>query len=202
MTAARTCEIAGHPAWERGLFARPALPLRRRGAVETLVWVVRPASLPIRGNVYTDGSFRDGFVPELGREGWSFVILDDDGNVAASAYGIPPPWCNGIEGAEAWALYQALLYTLPCLSLYWTDCLPLLTAVMKGPVVASDPRNCLARIHGMIHTQLDEGTAGNVGWMPAHLTDREIGVAVKSNDALVTVADLKGNTMADTLAKV
>ena len=49
-------------------------------------------------------------------------------------------------------MYQSLLYTLPEQCKYWPDCYPVKTAVAKGPDVATDPRNPLARIHGMLHT--------------------------------------------------
>ena len=198
---AHSCDVAGHPAWERALVPRPPMPLRKRMPTETLVWVVKPQSLLVNVTLYTDGSYRDGEVQELGREGWAFTAFDDQGTTVGAAFGVPPPWVKGIEGAEAWALLQALRFSLPAECTYWVDCLPLLTAVGKGPSSALDPKNVLARVHGLIHANLDDDAAKQVGWMPAHLSRKEIGIAKKSNEELVTLQDLRGNTIADVLAK-
>ena len=112
---ARTCEVRGHPTWERGLAVRPPLPKRKQSKVETFNWHIKHASLPVQGDVYPDGSFLDGISVELGRGGWAFAVVDDDGIVVVAAYGVPPPWIQGIEGAEAWALFQSLMVTLPSL---------------------------------------------------------------------------------------
>lgn len=53
------------------------------------------------GEVYSDGSCMEGFVKELGRCGWSCVVLDVDGDVLAAAYGVHPPWINDMVGGEA-----------------------------------------------------------------------------------------------------
>ena len=94
---ASSVEVAGNPAWERALAPRPPLPKRGRAKHETFHWKVKPRSLPVTGRVYPDGSMLDGIAPELAREGWGVAVLDDDGNVLAAAYGIPPPWLRGIE---------------------------------------------------------------------------------------------------------
>ena len=143
--------------------------------------------------MYPDGSFRDGFAPELGREGWGFAILDKNGGVVAAAYGIPPPWVKGIAGAEAWALYQALLITIPALNEYWHDCLPVTRAMWKGPAVATNPKNVLARVHGLMHGLLEESDLDRIGWVPSHRIDTELGVARRSDWGLVTAIDIKGN---------
>ena len=114
---------------------------------------------------------------------------------------VSPPWVEDIEGAEAWALLQALRCSLPAECTYWVDCLPLLTAVGKGPASALDPKNVLARVHGLIHASLEDDAAKQVGWMPAHPTQKEVGIARRSDGELVTLLDLRGNTLADMLAK-
>ena len=76
----------------------------------------------------------------LMRLGWSFCAIDCHGRLAAAAYGAPPPWIVDIGGAEAWGLYQSLLYTCPQSSRYWPDCYPVKLAVEKGPKMAMDPR--------------------------------------------------------------
>ena len=130
------------------------------------------------------------------------MVLDVNGRVSAAAYGVPPPWATGIEGAEAWALFQATQFTLPARSKYWLDCLPLMTAVAKGREAAIDPRNVLARMHTMLATAFEEVVPSNhVGWMPAHLKSWEVGTATKSDGNLVSQQDWEANDLADRLAK-
>ena len=93
---ALSCDVSGHPAWERALVPRPPLPLKKRQPTETLVWVVKPKSIVANVTFYTDGSFRDGEVLELGREVWAFAAFDDQGTAVAVAYGVPPLWVKGI----------------------------------------------------------------------------------------------------------
>ena len=114
----RGCDVSGDPAWEKALAPRPPLPRRKRSKVETFNWHIKPVHFPPVGRVYSDGSLRDATFHELGRSGWAFVIIDGDGNVIAAAYGAPPPWVEGIEGAEAWGLLQGLLHTIPDLCRY------------------------------------------------------------------------------------
>ena len=138
--------------------------------METFNWHIQPAELPVHGEVYPDGSFLDGVVKETGRCGWAFAIVGASGKIIAAAYGVPPPWIRDIAGAEAWALFQALLVTVPALCKFWPDCLPVHLAVQKGREAALDPRNGLARIHGMIMTAMEDSSCEVVGWMPSHLT--------------------------------
>ena len=63
----------------------------------------------VDGQVYLDGSARDGPTPELVRLGWAFAVLGNNGRIIAAAYGVPPPWIVDIGGAQALALYQAFL---------------------------------------------------------------------------------------------
>ena len=150
--------------------ARPPLPKRKQSKDETFNWFLKPPSLPVTGDVYPDGSFLDFVAKETGRGGWAFAIYDDEGKLVAAAYGVPPPWIQGIEGAEAWATYQALLATVPGQSRYWPDCLPVRLAAQKGPAVARDRKNVLARIHWMMLTALEGVSPEVIGWMPFHLT--------------------------------
>ena len=73
--AMKDVDPKGHPTWERGLVARPTLPLKTRSKVETFNWHVKPDG-PATGVVYTDGSARDGRISELQRCGWAFVVID------------------------------------------------------------------------------------------------------------------------------
>ena len=55
------------------------------------MWVVKPKSIVVNATFYTDGSFRDGEVLELGRGGWAFAAFDDQGTAVLIAYGVLPP---------------------------------------------------------------------------------------------------------------
>ena len=71
--------------------------------------------------MYTDGSRLDGPSKLLARNGWAFVVLDEDDQIIASASGVPPDWVEDIPGAEAWALYQAASLARPGCT-YFVDC--------------------------------------------------------------------------------
>ena len=85
------CQLQGHPGWERALMPMPGKPLKKKAQRETFHWVVEPEGGMIRGTIYTDGSALDGPSSMFMRCGWAFVAVDNDGNITASAYGVPPP---------------------------------------------------------------------------------------------------------------
>ena len=76
----------------------PTKPKRRKAASESFHWEVEPVGGYIEGTVYTDGSALDGPNPDLVRCGWAFVVLDDLGNITASAYGVTPRGSMTLEG--------------------------------------------------------------------------------------------------------
>ena len=63
----------------------------------------------LQGRLNTDGSGMDVIRGDrtCGRYGWSFVVLDDNGNVIAVARGVPPSWITDVPGTEAWGIFQA-----------------------------------------------------------------------------------------------
>ena len=75
--------------------------------------------------------------------------------------------------------------------------------MQKGSDVALDPRNARARVHGMLLTALQGDDARALGWMPSHLTKKDLlrGTAKKSDGSVVALQDVKMNESADTLAK-
>ena len=75
--------------------------------------------------------------------------------------------------------------------------------MLKGERVANDPRNASARVHGMLMTALDGEDPELIGWMPSHLTKKDLqhGGARKSDGSLVTVQDVETNEWADVVAK-
>ena len=94
------CDTEGHPAWERALQPRPSKPMQKVAAHESFRWVVEPEGGIIEGTAYSDGSLLDGPIAELARCGWAFAVLDGNGKLVASAYGVPPPWIKDIGGRK------------------------------------------------------------------------------------------------------
>ena len=91
-----SCEVAGHPTWERGLVPKPSPPRTAIAATDSFKWVVRPEGDMFDGEIYPDGSALDGPSLELLRCGWAFVVISfDTGEVVAAAMGVPPPWIHG-----------------------------------------------------------------------------------------------------------
>ena len=95
-------------------------------------WVVEPEGGMLEGTAYSDGSFLDGPIPELARGGWAFAVLNDDGKIVASAYGVPPPWIKDIGGAEAWGVLQVGLRAVPGKVKYMIDCQPCVFMIRGG----------------------------------------------------------------------
>ena len=101
---------------------------------EPFRWEVEPSGGLIQGTVYIDGCQLDGPSDLLRRCGCSFVAIDDDGDVAAVAYVVPPPWIDTIGGAEAWAVHKASSWARPG-SQFRVDCQPCVDVVVVGPAV-------------------------------------------------------------------
>ena len=107
-------DVAGHPAWERGLVPKHSPPKTAIAITDSFRWVIRPEGDMFDGEIYPDGSALDGPNPELMRCGWAFVVISfETVEVVASAMGVPPPWIADIGGAEAWAMLQAALRVMP-----------------------------------------------------------------------------------------
>ena len=62
------------------------------------------------------------------------MVLNDDGVIAASAYGGPPPWIKDIGGAEAWGVLQVGLRAIPGKVKYMIDCQPCVFMIHGGPL--------------------------------------------------------------------
>ena len=95
---AQSVNIEGLAAWEKGLMTRPPLPKTKPLKYDTFHWYIRPAELPVEGDVYLDGSLLDNVAPEVARTGWvAVVVVDKAGVTIAAAYGVPPAYATGIE---------------------------------------------------------------------------------------------------------
>ena len=163
-------------------------------------WAVCLVDGFISGTVYTDGSQLDGPTPLLRRCGWVFVAIDEDGEIIASAYGVPPEWIYNIAGSEAWALHEASSRALPG-TVFKVDCKPCVDMVKAGLSVAGQGKRMLARIYRLIFTSIDEHSAENVVWMSAHTSEDEVGKSRLGDVTLLSATDRFGNAEADKLAK-
>ena len=128
------------------------------------------------------------------------VLSFDDDSVIAEAYGVPPPWAEGIGGAEAWALLMAATYAEPG-TLFYGDCLPCLQAFWWGLPWASSESRSLARVYICMLHALRHTPRECVVWVPAHTSEHDVGAKFLSDGTLLTERDRDGNSRADTLAK-
>jgi hypothetical protein len=164
-------------------------------------WVVYPEGGIICGKVYTDGSRLDGPSQLLARNVWSFVALDAQGHVAASAHGVTPSWVDDIPGAEAWTVLQAASRAEPGTQ-YRVDCKPCVDAFHRGRAWATRDKRPLARVHGLMFAALDDTEAGAMVWMPAHTKEADVGRVCLGDGSKLTQLDRVGNDEADRLAKL
>ena len=87
-------------------------PVGRFGGRGRRAVLVFPKGGSYLGRVYSDGSRLDGPCPLLARNGWSFIVLDEDENLIAAEYGLPLDWVDDVRGTEAWAMMQAALFAI------------------------------------------------------------------------------------------
>ena len=189
--------------WLRGLLPLPVTAAPPPPAQETFVWVQRPVDGVFRGVAYTDGSLIDSEVQFCGlcsRLGWAFVVVDDEGDIIASAHGVPPPWVRTIYGAELWAVHMAAMHALPG-SAFRTDCYSLVQVFERGRKAATAADSYYARIWNLIFANLDDDDAVDLAWMPAHTQAHDVGNLLLSDGQPLTDIDQRSNAEADRLAK-
>ena len=150
--------------------------------------------------MYTDGSRLDGPSAVTARNGWAFVVIDDEGTMIAAAYGVPPGWITDIPGTEAWALYQAASLAEPGCE-YFVDCEPAVKAMHQGPAACARDNNPLARVHGLMHHALSDVPPQAVIWMPSHVKPGQCGTITRGDGFLLEETDVEANEAADILAK-
>ena len=129
-------------------------------------------------------------------------MLDDQGKIVASAYGVPPPWIKGIGGAEAWAVLQVGLRVMPGKVKFMIDCQPCVSMIHGGVTAATTADRPLARVNAMVHSVLEDVPSDKVVWMPAHESKQAVGRVRCGNGDLLTERDILGNAEADRLAKL
>ena len=186
--------------FERALVPSMAHTVKPPSVHSTFTWIIRPRGDTFQGTVYTDGSRLDGPDDLLARNGWAFVVFNEDGEMIAAANGVPPDWITDIPGAEAWAVIQAAMRAEPECT-YMVDCEPCVKAFHMGKPAACAANRPLARVNGMMHDALDDTPSQAMIWMPSHATEADLGTICRGDGFLLTLQDLDGNDAADRLAK-
>ena len=190
--------------WNRGLVPIKAEAIPSRPVEETFVWRRFPEHGVVEGTVYMDGSQFDGkpFCNGLcTRCGWAFVAVDSRGLVTAIAYGLTPPWIEDIHGAETWAFQMATTYAMPG-TRFRTDCESVWRIYKRGKKFATGSKMLYARSWAHTFANLDDDEDVDFSWMPAHTSQRDIGVKLLSSGHCLTEVDRRANALADHWAKV
>ena len=132
--------------------------------------------------------------------GWAFAAFDAGGKLVAAAYGVPPKDVNTIQGAELWALKQALTFVTSPVAIY-VDCKTVVGVRSGHHWIYSSKR----RYHQhwvTIFQALDAGeSAERVVWVPAHVSETRIGELSCGNSTPITKDMWLGNKLVDELAK-
>ena len=148
----------GHcdPIFEKGLLTWDGINFTKPKKQGTFYWRLRPKGGLLSGTIYTDGSRLDGPTDLIARCGWAFVVVDAVGVVIASARGVTPEWVTDIGGAEAWAILQALPFTIPGPANFRIDCQPCVAMLHSGVKKATSAKSKYARIFNLIFPLIDD----------------------------------------------
>ena len=184
---------SGHTAgWERALFPVPALASARRGPFNTFEWDKQPEFGVVDATFYPDGSRCGGSDPLVASYGWALEARNGDGSTVAVAHGVPPWWVRSVAAAETWALSMAGISSAAP-SRFRTDCLGVSQLYARGRLYATAGRQVCAsawkRFFGAVGSE-----DADVGWIPAHTSEADIGVTISADDR-------GGNAAADVRAK-
>jgi hypothetical protein len=190
--------------YTRALTPSPEASVAPAPQAETFEWVIRPTDGggATGGKFYVDGSMLDAEWQLAGccaRRGWAFAVVDEHGEVIASARGRPPAWTGGINGAELWSLLMAALAALPG-STFRIDCMAVQLGTQLGEAWAAASERQLARAWGPLAAAL-EGHVEDVVWMPAHCTREAVATRRLGDGSKMTEVDRRVNEVVDGLAK-
>ena len=152
-----------HLVLTRCLYPAPSIPVRGEECFDTFEWVRQVAvdfldtGIPPGCLIFTDGSLMDcKLPPECFSLGWAFCVIKTNGDIVASARGVPPRWVNTIQGAELWAVRMALMRVSFPEGLY-TDCDTVRLGLLRGPAWANSAKRKYSRVWSSTVTLLDEG---------------------------------------------
>jgi len=145
-------------------------------------------------------------MPDMRATGFGVVAVGAQGEVLAMAHGQPPEFVRNAPGAEAWGLHVVLSNVVrpPTIT---TDCLGLISQVLRGFNDALASRKPLARVWALIARSLDhkvpeEWAHRRFRWMPAHKARSAVGTALRSDGYPVSHLDWRANRLVDALAKL
>ena len=165
------------------MVAPPVVPTRPDSDYGTIVWHTWQI-IPAGCSVYTDGSLIDARLG-LGLEalGWAFAAFPKD--------------VNTIQGAELWALKQALTF-VPFLVAIYVDCKTVVDGVRSGHHWIYSSKRRYHQHWVTIFQALDAGeSADRVVWVPAHISEARIGEVVCGDGAPITRDMWLGNKLVD-----
>ena len=183
------------------MVAPPIVPTRPDSDYGTIMWHTWQV-IPAGCSLYTDGSLIDARLG-LGLEalGWAFAAFDAGGNVVAAAYGVPRD-VNTIQGAELWALKQALTFVPFPVAIY-VDCKTVVDGVRSGHQWIYSSKRRYHQHWVSIYHALDAGElAERVVWVPAHISEARIGEVLCGSGTPITRDMWLGNKLVDELAKL
>ena len=98
-------------------------------------------------------------------------------------------------------MLQAALKAMPGACSYKVVCEPCVKAVHIGVSAATAACKVNARVHALMLAALEDTPPEDVVWMPAHKGASQVGKLFCGNGVPLTALDLKGNALADKLAK-
>ena len=121
--------------------------------------------------------------------------------MVAAAYGVPPKDVNTIQGAELWALKQALTFVPSPVAIY-VDCETVVDGVRSGHHWIYSSKRRYHQHWVTIFQALDAGeSAERVVWVPAHVSETRIGELSCGDGTPITKDMWLGNKLVDELAK-
>ena len=82
-------QAEGNEMFERALVPSIAHTVKPPSVQSTFTWQLKPQGGTYQGTIYIDGSRLDGPDDLLARNGWAFVVINEDGEMIAAAYGVP-----------------------------------------------------------------------------------------------------------------
>jgi len=169
---------------------------------ETFEWIVEPQDGVVDGEVFVDGSrlyAEHDLYGLCARQGWAFTVYDEQQKIVAAAKGRTPQWAEGIHATELYGLLMAASLATPQ-STFKIDCLAVREGARSGTKWAAAPCRRLGRTWCSLSAALDAGSE-KVEWMPAHCTEKDIGVKLIGDGSLLTAHHIAGNDSVDVNAK-
>ena len=182
-----------------------------RGLAPSLAYLLPPPTLDheihctegsdvahLEGDVFTDGSGKWPKCQARRRVGFGVAKINEAGDLTSGWYGPAPLRMQEVRGAEAYAVYVALLWSIGKIVLF-IDCQDTIDHLDRGRVWATRASNLFAGLWAAIWTLLEDRGCGEHGvqWrkVKAHATADDV------QRGLITAHERDGSKAADKLAK-